>query len=54
MKRMPAPEIPGETPWERMSNGLKAILKVPKDAVVKQEAKEKRKKEQRLKEQKRG
>ncbi|HEV2988125.1 MAG TPA: hypothetical protein VG759_06775 [Candidatus Angelobacter sp.] len=54
MKRMPAPEIPGETPWERMSNGLKAILKVPKDAVVKQEAKEKRKKERRLKEQKRG
>ena len=51
MKRLPAPEIPGETPWERMSNGLKAVLRVPKEAVVKQEAKEKRKKE-RLKEQK--
>jgi hypothetical protein len=50
MKRTPAPEIPGETPWEKMSNGLKAILKVPKEAVTKQEAKEKRKKEKRLKE----
>jgi hypothetical protein len=55
MTRIPAPDIPGETPWERMSNGLKAVLKVPKEAVVKQEKKEKRKKEQRtMKEQKRG
>jgi len=52
MKRLPAPEIPGETPWERMSNGLKAILRVPKEEIVKQEAKEKRKKERRMKEQK--
>jgi hypothetical protein len=36
-----------------MSNGLKAVLRVPKEAIVKQETKEKRKKE-RLKEQKRG
>jgi hypothetical protein len=54
MKPLPAPDVPGSTPWERMSNGLKAVLRVPKEEIVKQESKEKRKREKRMKEQKRG
>ena len=54
MKPLPAPDVPGSTPWERMSNGLKAVLRVPKEEIVKQESKEKRKRDKRLKEQKRG
>ena len=53
MKPLPAPDIPGKTPWERMDNAMRMVLKVPKQAVLKQEAKEKRKRE-RKKEHKRG
>jgi hypothetical protein len=53
MKPLPAPEIQGRTPWDRMDTALRTILKVPKEVILKEEAKEKRKKE-RNKEQKRG
>lgn len=51
MKPLPAPEIQGRTPAERMDNALRTILKVPKDVILKEEAKEKRRRE-RKKEQK--
>jgi hypothetical protein len=53
MKPLPAPDIPGRTPWERMDNALRTILKVPKEVILKEEAKEKRQKE-RKKTNKRG
>jgi hypothetical protein len=51
MKPLPPPNVPGNTPWEKMDNALRTILKVPKEAVVKQEAAERTKRE-RLKRQK--
>lgn len=51
MKPLPSPHVEGRTPAERMDNALRAILKVPKEAVLKEEAKEKRK-SGKLKEQK--
>jgi len=51
MKPLPPPEVQGRTPAERMDNALRAILKVPKEAILREEAKEKRKRE-RKKEQK--
>lgn len=50
MKPLPSPHIEGKTPAERMDNALRAVLRVPKEAILKAEAKEKRKRE--LKEQK--
>jgi hypothetical protein len=35
----PIPPIPGDTPAERLINGLKIALKVPRSALVKEEAK---------------
>lgn len=42
---MPPPEIRGQTPAERMDNALRTVLKVPKEAVLREEAKEKQKRE---------
>jgi hypothetical protein len=49
MKPLPPPDVPGSTPWEKMDNAMKMILKVPKEAVLKQEAKEKRRRERKKK-----
>jgi hypothetical protein len=38
MKPPPIPPIPGDTPWERLDNGFRTVLRVPKEAVVKEEA----------------
>lgn len=45
MKPLPAPEISGRTPAERMDNALRTILRVPKEVILREEAKEKRKRE---------
>ncbi|MGH7442400.1 MAG: hypothetical protein ACREKE_06990 [bacterium] len=36
---LPPPEVPGKTDAERMDNGLRRILAVPKDEFLKEEAK---------------
>jgi len=45
MKPLPAPEVQGNTPWERFNNVLKTVMKVPKETILREEAKEKRKRE---------
>jgi len=42
MKPLPAPNVPGNTDAERMSNALRMVLKVPKAALLKEEARIKR------------
>jgi hypothetical protein len=42
MKSEPAPEVPGKTPWERFDNAVRSVLSVPKDKVLKEEARLKR------------
>ena len=39
MKPEPAPSVPGNTDAERMSNALRHVLTVPKEAILKAEAK---------------
>jgi len=34
MKPQPAPEVPGNTDAERMSNALRMVLTVPKEAIL--------------------
>jgi hypothetical protein len=43
MKPLSAPNVPGNTEAERMSNALRMVLTVPKQALLKREAKEKAK-----------
>jgi len=45
MKPEPAPHVPGNTEGERMSNALRMVLTVPKEAILKAEAKLKEAKE---------
>ncbi len=42
MKPLPAPDVPGKTDAERMSNALRMVLKVSKVDLLKREAREKR------------
>lgn len=39
MKSLPAPEVPGNTEWERFDNAFRAILTVSKEDLLKEEAK---------------
>jgi hypothetical protein len=41
MKILPSPAVPGETPWQKLDNAFRQVLTVSKDALVKEEAKEK-------------
>jgi hypothetical protein len=41
-KPLPAPNVPGNTEAERMSNALRAVLTVPKKDLLKKEARLKR------------
>jgi hypothetical protein len=50
---LPPLQVQGQTPAERMSNALNTVLKVPKEAILRAEAKEQRKRE-RKRERKRG
>lgn len=45
MKPEPAPHVPGKTEAERMSNALRMVLTVPKEDILKKEAKLKRQRE---------
>ncbi len=38
MKPAPAPKVPGATPWERLDSAVRMVLSVPKEAVLKEEA----------------
>ncbi|MEW5983982.1 MAG: hypothetical protein AB1806_16640 [Acidobacteriota bacterium] len=42
MKPMPAPEIPGNTPWERLDHAFRRALRVPKEVLDKELAGAKR------------
>ena len=42
MKSPPAPKVPGSTPWERLDNAVLMVLTVPKEALLKSEARLKR------------
>lgn len=42
MKPEPAPAVPGNTPWKRFDNAVRSVLNVPKEAVLKEEARQKR------------
>jgi hypothetical protein len=37
MKPQPAPNVPGETEWERFDNAFRKIITVPKEAFLKEE-----------------
>ena len=43
MKSAPAPDVPGNSPWERLDNAVRSIFKVPKEAIEKEKAKLKQK-----------
>jgi len=45
MKPAPQPSVPGKTEAERMNNAVRAMFRVSKDDVLKEEAKQKRAKE---------
>jgi len=45
MKPLPAPNIPGKTEFERFDNAVRQVLSVPKEALLRQEAREKRTRE---------
>ncbi len=38
MKPLPAPNVPGDTDAERMSNAFRAVLSVSKEELLKKEA----------------
>ncbi len=38
MKPQPAPKVPGKTPWERLDSAIRTVFSVPKEAVLKEEA----------------
>jgi hypothetical protein len=45
MKPHPAPPVPGNTDWERFDNAVSMVLKVPKSAVLTDEARARKIKE---------
>jgi hypothetical protein len=45
MKPLPSPHVEGRTPAERLDHALRAVLRVHKDVILREEAKEKRKRE---------
>jgi hypothetical protein len=42
MKPLPAPNVPGDTPGQRLSNALRMVLTVSKTDLLKKEARLKR------------
>jgi hypothetical protein len=38
----PAPQLSEETPWARLDRAFRAVIRVPKEAVLKEEARLKR------------
>jgi hypothetical protein len=45
VKPAPAPNVPGNTEAERMSNALRMVLTISKEDLLKKEAREKRTRE---------
>jgi hypothetical protein len=43
MKPAPAPNVPGNTEWERFDNAFRKIIAVPKEAFLKEETRLKKK-----------
>jgi len=39
MKPEPPPKVPGKTPWERLNNAVRTVLAVPKETILRDEAK---------------
>lgn len=37
MKPIPAPEVPGNTPWEKLDNAVRKVFTVSKDDLLKAE-----------------
>ena len=42
MKPKPGPPLPEGTPWDRLDRAFRTVLTVPKEALLKAEAKAKR------------
>ena len=42
MKPLPAVSVPGNTPFERLGNALRMALSIPKDALLKEEKRQKK------------
>jgi hypothetical protein len=42
MKSQPAPDVPGNTPWQRLGNAVRGVLSVSKEAVREEEARQKK------------
>ncbi len=38
MKPAPAPDVPGNTPWEKLDNAVRKVFSVTKEALLKEEA----------------
>jgi hypothetical protein len=38
MKPQLAPRVPGTTPWKRLDNAVRLVFSVPKEAVLREEA----------------
>lgn len=36
---LPAPDVPGNTPWEKLDNAVRKVFSVSKDALTKEEKK---------------
>jgi hypothetical protein len=43
MKPLPSPDVPGNTDWERFDNAVSIVLRVPKEALLVDDAKRKAK-----------
>jgi hypothetical protein len=46
MKPQPAPDVPGNTPWEKLDNAVRKVFSVSKEAVLKEEARLKAQRQQ--------
>ncbi|MEK6322503.1 MAG: hypothetical protein AABN33_12560 [Acidobacteriota bacterium] len=42
MKPASSVPVPGDTPWERLDSAVRTIFKVPKDALLKEERRQKK------------
>lgn len=54
MKTQQAPKRPQETPWERLDRAFRTVLTVPKDKLLKEEARLRRTKVRKKAPKKRG
>lgn len=54
MKPHPAPEVPGDTEWQRLDNAVRTMFKVPEAAILRERERMKpeREKKKRAKKQK--